>query len=118
MLPLGSIPDVHGIVSNWHHMYDGAVGRDGRFFVCVNRQASEGTSCRGNSFQALSTQYPMSPVGASASPHSLFAVDNSSLQTSPLRERDQTPQYNTQNIVLVEIQQQQYQKYDLLRIQY
>jgi hypothetical protein len=28
VLPLGSIPDVHGIVSNWHHMYGTSAGRE------------------------------------------------------------------------------------------
>jgi hypothetical protein len=51
VLPLGSISNVHGIMSNGHHMYDAAVDRN-NIFVCVNRQTSEGTSymsnlCRG-----------------------------------------------------------------------
>jgi hypothetical protein len=32
VLPLGSIPNVHGIMSNWHHMYDAASRRDG---ICL-----------------------------------------------------------------------------------
>jgi hypothetical protein len=34
VLPLGSKADVHGIMSNWHHMYDGAARRDGIICLC------------------------------------------------------------------------------------
>jgi len=34
VLPLGSKADVHGIMSNWHHMYDAAAGRDGIICLC------------------------------------------------------------------------------------
>lgn len=46
VLPLGGIPNVHGIVSIWHHMYEAARGErgGGGFFACVNRQRSKGTN--------------------------------------------------------------------------
>jgi hypothetical protein len=51
VLPLGSISNVHGIMSNGHHMYD-AAGIGTISFVCVNRQTSEGTSYVSNLCQA------------------------------------------------------------------
>ena len=75
VLPLGSIPDVHGIMSNWHHMYDASRGRDG--ILCLYQQTNVQRDELDEQPLPGAEYCVASSRGASASPHcnSLFAAN-------------------------------------------
>jgi hypothetical protein len=45
VLPLGSISNVHGIMSNGHHMYDAAVNRNDIFCLCQQTNVRRDELC-------------------------------------------------------------------------